>query len=225
MRICLVHSDLHSVTRGGICTLYRSLAPRLRDAGHDVTLLTLDTPHPVDIPGVTVHTLPRTDSLDAHRRAADQALAGLRPHVVECSTWEAEALHYLRRPRPDRAAVVVRGEVSAATMGATSLAAAERELVRGADAVLAVSDFAAADLTRAYDALDMVVVPNGVDRTRFHPGLGSAPASGFRVTSTGTVRSPPAHRWSSSPPRTGCRHRGRRLTASPGWCGSARSPR
>jgi hypothetical protein len=36
MRIALVHRDLHAVTRGGIGTLYRALAPRLRDAGHQM---------------------------------------------------------------------------------------------------------------------------------------------------------------------------------------------
>ncbi|MDR7303375.1 Scr1 family TA system antitoxin-like transcriptional regulator [Haloactinomyces albus] len=32
MRIALVHRDLHAVTRGGIGTLYRALAPRLAEA-------------------------------------------------------------------------------------------------------------------------------------------------------------------------------------------------
>lgn len=36
MRVCLVHRDIHQITRGGICTLYRALAKRLdaRPRGH-----------------------------------------------------------------------------------------------------------------------------------------------------------------------------------------------
>jgi D-inositol-3-phosphate glycosyltransferase len=46
MRICLVHRDIHQVTRGGICTLYRALAKRLAAHGHQVTVITQATPIP-----------------------------------------------------------------------------------------------------------------------------------------------------------------------------------
>ncbi|MGH3923116.1 MAG: glycosyltransferase family 4 protein, partial [Pseudonocardiaceae bacterium] len=112
MRICLVHRDLHAVTRGGIGTVYRELDRRLRHAGHDVTLLTQQSQSPLNQSGADVLTLPRTEDLVTHRRAVAEVLTQMRPDVVECSTWEAEALHYLRQPRAERAPVVIRGEFS-----------------------------------------------------------------------------------------------------------------
>lgn len=150
MRIALVHRDLHAVTRGGIGTLYRALAPRLHADGHELVLVTQGSSHPLALEGIRVVTLPRTDDLDAHRHAVAEALHALDPEVVESSSWEAETLHYARRPRARRAPLVVRGDLSARTMRAFPyLVTAERELVRTADTVLAVSAFAADDLARS----------------------------------------------------------------------------
>ncbi|MGH3831314.1 MAG: glycosyltransferase family 4 protein [Pseudonocardiaceae bacterium] len=183
MRIALVHRDLHALTRGGICTLYRALAPRLRDTGHDVALITQHTPHPLVLHDIPVLTLPRTEDLAARRRAVDKALAALRPDVVESSSWEAETLHYARRPAGIRAPVVVRGDLSAATMRAwPHLITAEHDLLRLVDAVLAVSEFAATDLATAYHIPRPVVIANGVDRDRFHPGPVRAPVGGETIT-------------------------------------------
>lgn len=183
MRIALVHRDLHAITRGGICTLYRALAPRLRDAGHEIILITQHTPHPLELQGIRVLTLPHTEDLDTHRRAVGEVLVALRPDIVESSSWEAETLHYARRPAAGRAPVVVRGDLSAATMNAwPHLITAERDLLHLAEAVLAVSDFAAADLAGAYRIPRPSVVANGIDRDRFHPGIPAPPASGHRIT-------------------------------------------
>jgi D-inositol-3-phosphate glycosyltransferase len=183
MRVALVHRDLHATTRGGIGTLYRALAPRLRAAGHEVALITQHTPDPLALEGIRVFTLPRTDDLDSHRRTVEATLHALCPDVVESSSWEAETLHYARRPRPERAPVVVRGDLSAATMRAFDhLITAEHELVRVADAVLAVSEFAAADLAAAYDIPCPSVVANGVERDHFHPGPVAPPTGGRQIT-------------------------------------------
>lgn len=187
MRVALVHRDLHAVTRGGIGTLYRALAPRLRDAGHQITLITQQAPHPLALPGIRVLTLPRTEDLDAHRRAVSEALTVLRPDIAESSSWEAETLHYARRPAAGRAPVVVRGDLPAATMRAwPHLITAEQDLLRLADTVLAVSAFAAADLARAYRIPRPAVVTNGVDRGRFHPADPAPPAGGEQITLTAT---------------------------------------
>ncbi|MDA8369528.1 MAG: glycosyltransferase family 4 protein [Nocardiopsaceae bacterium] len=186
MRIALVHRDLHAVTRGGICTLYRALAPRLRDAGHDLTLITQHTPHPLAPQGISVVSLPRTEDLDAHRAAVDSVLAQLRPDIVESSSWEAETLHYVRRTAGERAPLVVRGDLSAVTMGARAdLVTAERELLHRADTVLAVSDFAADDLAAAYGIKRPRTVPNGIDRALFRPDTAADPHSGYWITITG----------------------------------------
>jgi D-inositol-3-phosphate glycosyltransferase len=190
MHIVLVHRDLHQVTRGGICTLYRSLAAELARLGHCVALLGQETPHPVTAPGVQVVTLPRTEDLDAHRRAVAAAVDRIAPDVVECSSWEAELLGYTALPSSRRVPVLVRGDLPAATMHALGLVEAEREICELADRVIAVSDYAADALSEAYGLSRLLVVPNGVDQTRFHPGEIRAPRSGWRVRlgETGTIR-------------------------------------
>jgi len=183
VRIALVHRDLHATTRGGIGTLYRALAPRLHAAGHEITLITQHTPDPLTLPGIQVLTLPRTDDLTSHRQVVAATLTALTPDVVESSSWEAETLYYARRPAGARAPVVVRGDLSAATMRAFGhLITAERELVHTAETVLAVGEFAAADLATAYDIPQPMVVANGVERGHFHPGPVTAPTGGRWIT-------------------------------------------
>ena len=182
MRIALVHRDLHAVTRGGIGTVYRALAPRLRTEGHDIVLITQDSPNPLELDGIRVITLPRTGDLHAHRALVCRTLQQVRPDIVESSSWDAETLHYAREPRTQRAPVVVRGDLSAATMRAFgSLITAERELVRTVESVLAVSEFAAEDLARAYDIPRPRVIANGVERGRFHPGPVTNPTGGHSI--------------------------------------------
>lgn len=170
MHIALVHRDLHQVTRGGICTVYRNLADRLADRGHTITLITQDSPTPLPTHprhGIRVLSLPRTEDLKAHRAAVADAITAADPDIAECSTWEAELLTYA--DASPTAPIVVRAEFSALTLGATDLAAAEHRLLDEADAAMAVSAFAARDIQDAYGHR-LPVVPNGVDRTRFSPG-------------------------------------------------------
>jgi D-inositol-3-phosphate glycosyltransferase len=189
MHIALVHRDLHEVTRGGVCTVYRALAQQLLDRGHSVTLITQETQSPVRLPGAAVAMLPRTDDLASHGRAVTAALAAFRPDVAECSSWEFELLDYARTPRRNRAPVLVRGDLTARTMGATELARGEAELVALADGVVAVSRYARDDLASAY-GVEATVVPNGVDRRRFGSSADwRPPASGVRVKLTFTLQS------------------------------------
>lgn len=183
MHIALVHRDLHAVTRGGIGTIYRALAPRLHQAGHRVTLVTQNASDLLRLPGIDTVALPRTDDLPAHRDAVAATIAGLRPDVVESSSWEAETLHHLRRPAAGRAPVLVRGDVSAATMTrSVTLAAAEHELVHRCEDLVAVSDYAARDLATCYGISAPAVLANGVDRGRFRPGpVTVGPRGGHRI--------------------------------------------
>lgn len=151
MHVAIVHRDLHAVTRGGIGTLYRALAPRLADAGHTISLITQHTPNPLVLQGIRVFPLPRTDELDSHRQVVNETLTALKPDIVKSSSWEAETLHYARRPTSQRAPVVIRGDLSAATMHAfPHLINAERELAHLAETVLAVSEFTATGLAAAW---------------------------------------------------------------------------
>jgi len=170
MRICIVHRDLHKVTRGGLCTVYRNLADQLVGRGHGVVLITQETPHPLaPVPGIEVVTLPRTEDLAAHRRSVADAVTRVAPDVVEASTWEAELLDYARRAPAERVPVLARADLSAHTMGARELAKAEQAFVDAADLVAAVSVWTAGDIEKAYGVRPYVLL-NGVDRERFHPG-------------------------------------------------------
>lgn len=71
MRICLVYDCLFPYTVGGAERVYRSLALRLRDAGHDVTYLTLRQweGELEDLEGIDVRVVaPRMELYDGERR-------------------------------------------------------------------------------------------------------------------------------------------------------------
>lgn len=177
MRIALVHRDLHGVTRGGICTLYRALGDALAASGHEVFLVTQDSPTPIK-GNYRVVSLPRDDDLVAHRARVTGVLRAIGPTVTECSSWEAELLDYARYEVAKRAPILVRADLTASTMGESHFVAAEREMIALADRVVAVSSFAAADVLTNYGVQADVVV-NGVDRIRFSAhGPAQCPMSG-----------------------------------------------
>ena len=76
MHIALVHRDLHQVTRGGVCTVYRALARQLLDRGHRVTMITQETESPVRLPGAVIKLLPRTEDLPRHRQMVSMCWQG-----------------------------------------------------------------------------------------------------------------------------------------------------
>jgi D-inositol-3-phosphate glycosyltransferase len=181
MHIALVHRDLHRLTRGGICTVYRALADEFVARGHEVTLITQESPVPIDDGRLRLVSLPRQDDLVAHGRLVSRAIEQYQPDVAECSSWEFELFDYVRRPADRRVPVIARGDLTACTMGAPDLAAGERAFLRGADGVMAVSRFAATDIAGAY-GVSSIVVPNGVDRRKFSAADPSPHLrSGFRV--------------------------------------------
>jgi glycosyltransferase involved in cell wall biosynthesis len=188
MRIALVHRDLHAVTRGGICTIYHQLAERYVAAGHQVTLITQDSPGPLRVPGADTVTLPRTEHHDQHRRRVADTVTALGVDIAECSSWEAELLDYL--DTPNRCPVVVRGDISARTLRAgPGHIDPEIALLHRADRVIAVSRYAARDLNDAYHIPAPAVIANGVDTARYNPGPVTAPSTGRLVTlsTTGAV--------------------------------------
>lgn len=77
-RVALVHRDLHQLTRGGICTVYKSVARQLAARGAAVTLITQHSPHPLQISGVTTVSLPRTENLTQHREGWHAPSTGQR---------------------------------------------------------------------------------------------------------------------------------------------------
>lgn len=168
MHIAVVHRDLHHTTRGGIARLYIELARRYVNAGNRVTFVTQECSRLFVDDSIGFVCLPRTEDLDQHRSNVASVLEELQPDIVECSSWEAEALAYAVQKK--RCPVVVRGEVSARTMGASQeLIDAEEKLFRHADQLLAVSEWASCDLVRSYGIDPPKVIPNGVNSAIFQP--------------------------------------------------------
>jgi glycosyltransferase involved in cell wall biosynthesis len=189
----------------GIASLYAGLAVRLRDAGHDVSIVSEVGGPSLDLPGIGRFFLPCADDLSAHRGVVAEFLHAWRPDVVDCPLPDAEILTYAALPRAERAATVVRGTLSAPTRctgaagnqgtsesrdlgghagdreGVADTVEAERALVATADLVCAVSETAAQDLARVHDIPLPPIVAPGVDRARFHPGPVLPPTSGYRV--------------------------------------------
>jgi D-inositol-3-phosphate glycosyltransferase len=167
MRIALVHKDLWSLNRGGICTLYLSLAHEMLKAGHFVYLITQNTGDTAPVPCTEVVYLPRTQEHNRHLQAVSDVLMNLKPDVAECSTWEFELLGYLTVPLRRRAPVLIRGDLSAKTMGVPEYSSGECELLKRSDLNIAISAFAQRDLEAAYGVPISRVVHCGVNRRLF----------------------------------------------------------
>lgn len=184
MRIVFAHRDLVQPRRGGICTIYQSISPILQDRGHEVFAVTATpaTGSMLDAGGARAITVPRHLPLSEYRREVARAVLQAEPDVAECSTWEAELLSYL--DIPSHAPVLVRGDLSAATMGQLDLPPDERTLLLRSDLNIAVSHYAKLDLERAYAGVEISdVVPNAVDRKLFRP----VPEASFGQISSGVV--------------------------------------
>ncbi len=148
MRIGIAHKDIGGVEHGGICTLYKNLASELNILGCEVHILTTRTDwHPF---GIHLHQISlKDDDKIAYSERVSQRLEELDLDVVECSTWGYELLTYARLHHW-KAKVVVRGDLSAVTIGATLHGRFEKELLDLADAKAFVSRFAKRDLERQY---------------------------------------------------------------------------
>lgn len=184
LRIGLCHMDIGRIEHGGICTLYKNLAYELQVMGHEVHIVTARTGwNPSDI---YVHQVELINDRDSNNRPLTTAeiirdlrftesysmkvaeiIEGLGLDVAECSTWGYELLAYLKMPRHETK-IVVRGDLSALTLGATSHSPFEKDLLHLADARVFVSYFARSDLQRNYEKRHGPVIHLGVDDLFFH---------------------------------------------------------
>lgn len=182
-RVGLCHMDIGPMEQGGISTLYKHLALELQLLGHEVHVVTArEGWHP---PGIRVHQveLPLADgacnapvvttdvTLDPKLTClyADRVARTLEPldlDIVECSTWGYELLSYTRRSAR-RSKVLVRGDLSAVTLGARFHGPSEKELLCRADARVFVSAFAQSDIERQYGIGAGEIIHLGVDDTFF----------------------------------------------------------
>lgn len=164
MKIGLCHKDIGSINRGGVCRLYKSLAIGLRLLGEDVFVISSRADWSPS--GITVIAVnPEEDKLTYSQEIA-RILPALRLDVVECSSWGFELLSLLRS-KERKVRVVVRGDLTAATLGAAQYAPFEKELLEKADSVICVSRFAREDIQQQYTVKAPHVVHNGVDTGTF----------------------------------------------------------
>lgn len=171
MRIALVHEDAVSPTRGGICRVYRHLAERLADRGHEVVLVARRIAGTRPLPwGRTV----LVDGAD-FAAGATEAVRAAAPDVAECFSWGARLVEHAQDP--DGLPVVVRCDLPAHLVGDRRAVEAERALARAASARIAISETVAHLAGETYGRPADTVIPHGVDLTAFRPLDRSAAAS------------------------------------------------
>ncbi|HEX4701462.1 MAG TPA: hypothetical protein VH352_04970, partial [Pseudonocardiaceae bacterium] len=117
LRVVLTHRLLADNPVGGVSTVYRRLAHHLAESGVDVATI---SPNPCAWSPRHIVVSDSDEPMTYARSVADAVLAH-GPDVAECSSWEYELLDYARRPRHQRAAVVVRCEFASADMRAFHL--------------------------------------------------------------------------------------------------------
>jgi D-inositol-3-phosphate glycosyltransferase len=167
MKVAFVHKDLRDRNRGGICTVYTSLASEMLRADHTVYLITQATDQELSLPLGKIFYLPKTRDHYEHLNAVSNLLQKLNLDIVECSSWEFELLEYVQNAKSLRCPVVVRGDLTAKTMGITSLADGEQKLMEKSDLNIAVSFFAKKDIESAYGVSVPAVIHNAVNRELF----------------------------------------------------------
>ena len=159
--LCISHKDIGNTDRGGVCTLFKSLARGLVQKNWDVHCVTTQE---LEIEGVHVNTFPSVEDPEAYSKLVTEFVLDTKPDVAECSTWRYELLDLARKQHPE-SKIVVRADPSAGTLFQTAgyMEASEAELCQKADLILAVSMFARTDITKKYGVGDVSVVYNGIE--------------------------------------------------------------
>lgn len=160
--ICFVHKDLSTIDRGGVCTLFKTIASGLQKNGWDVYAITTQD---LSLSGVTTIKLPPIRSYDDHYKNIASILNDLSPDIAECSTWRYELLDFAREANRKKTKVVLRCDPPSGSLfeGMDEFEKHERELYQLADARIAVSEFARRELRRKYGEKDVVLIYNGIE--------------------------------------------------------------
>ena len=164
MKIGLCHKDIGLISRGGVCRLYKELANALRDSGEEVFIISARGDWEPE--GITVVTIKPTEDKLTYSQQVAQALPDLNLDIVECSSWGFELLSYLRS-EVRTTKTIVRGDLTAATLGAHQYAFSEKELMERAESIICVSQFAKEDIKHQYGITAQHVIYNGVDTDSF----------------------------------------------------------
>ncbi|MFH2085438.1 MAG: glycosyltransferase family 4 protein [bacterium] len=159
--MCIAHKDIGDIDRGGVCTLFKSLARGLVQKDWNMHCITTQE---LNIDGVHVERLPNIEDPGLYSRQITQFILDTKPDVAECSNWRYELLDLVRREHSE-SKIVVRADPAAGTLfeSAHDMEANEAELCQKADLILAVSMFACRDVTKKYSLNNVKVVYNGIE--------------------------------------------------------------
>ncbi len=162
--ICYVHKDIGDIERGGISTLFKTLATGMRDAGWKVYCITQQE---LSINGVeTIQREKERDPL-AYSKEVTKVIQSIKPDIAECSTWRFELLDYLNT-KNRQTKVVVRCEPAAEILfdNMDEYARSEKELCQKTDYKIAVSLFAKNVIEEKYQVEVDEVIHNGIDAAK-----------------------------------------------------------
>jgi phosphatidylinositol alpha-1,6-mannosyltransferase len=178
----LVFSEDYPPYPGGIAQWARGVALGLAGAGHSVRVLTRHRDRLAYEPGVPVGTMRGRRWRQLRTWYCYQAVkslyaSGARPDWIFSTTWNfSRGIARLARKRGSRLVTVVHGLEVTRSMSAVKRAWMEKTLLAG-DFTVAVSRFTR-ERTLALARLDpgrVLVFPNGVDASRYRPGVDAAP--------------------------------------------------
>jgi len=158
--VCIVHKDLGTIDRGGVCVLFKTMAKALLDNGWKVSCITTQ---PFTMDGVSVYKIAPSHNPYNYSKQVTKAIETIRPDIAECSNWKFELLNYSQKTNR-KTKVVVRCDPTATTLfpKRTDLREGEKKLCRQADLLLAVSKFAMQDVKKKYKVGRVRLVYNGI---------------------------------------------------------------
>jgi len=159
--ICYIHKDIGNIERGGISTLFKTLAIGMRDTDWSVYCITQQE---LEIDGIETIIMGKEKDQLVYSKKVSEAIERIRPDIAECSTWRFELLDYLRTDNR-RTKVVIRCEPAAEVFfdDTEKYAQGERELCQKADYRIAVSEYAKKVIEEKYQVKVERVIYNGID--------------------------------------------------------------
>ena len=162
--ICYVHKDIGNIERGGISTLFKTLAIGMRDAGWKVYCITQQE---LEIDGVETVTMEKERDPLVYSKKVSEVITKIKPDIAECSTWRFELLDYLRSDNR-YTKIVVRCEPAAEIFfdNMDQYSQSEKELCQKADHRTAVSEFAKHVIEDTYQVKVEQVIYNGIDSNK-----------------------------------------------------------
>lgn len=165
MKVIFAHKDLKTGSaKGGICTLFYNLAKELIRLNVEITAIS--SWKNWNDKSIKHIYIPYYNIKD-YRQRLSQVLNKIDFDLIECSSWKAEALEYVRQK--SHKPVIVRGDLSVFFLNDFKEAAAEKELIQKADFRIAVSKNCAQSLEKVFKIKTDKVILNGVDLNIFKP--------------------------------------------------------